>query len=237
MRFTDVIKDLEMLTGYRIQSIRPGADIIVELVDTADERIVVQNKNGKSISRSFSELKLIWQKLNEKPAIHVDSVLDGSGTSRNQPETLFANLPYVEWLLYDNKKHISYVQKATHTIGTLKQMDEEFAISIRNIMKKGNNLDYTSICITSELASAVRSYERYTGIVAHAINANSYEFNNDNNRVLFINNEGLCSEELQGTYLVVNEPTGFEVGEKVVIYDRKYGIKKINGLDLMVQIR
>lgn len=75
--------------------------------------------------------KKIWDQLCSKPAVHVDAVLGGSGSSRNQPETILANLPYIEWLRINNKKHIVFVGEATHDFGTLRQMDPIQAEQIR----------------------------------------------------------------------------------------------------------
>jgi len=83
--------------------------------------------------------------MNRLSAVHVDEVLHGSGTSRNQPETILANLPYVEWLKLDNKKHIAFVGKNTHLYGTLKQMDSIPASNLNQstiaIQQKSSGLD------------------------------------------------------------------------------------------------
>src|SRR5690606_35913078 len=96
----------------------------------------LRTRKGKERSRPFSELRRLWQALQMSPAIHVDSVLGGSGSSRNQPETILANLPYVEWFQYDGKKHLTLVGSPTHPNGTLKQLDPLRAQEIRSKMKK-----------------------------------------------------------------------------------------------------
>ena len=123
MDFSDVINDLIKLEGIRLNSIRPGAEIIIKQVDVVQKKVVVESSSGKLQSRSFSEFQRIWEALLSSPAIRVEEVLNGSGSSRNQPETIFANLPYIQWLKIDNKKHIAYVKSATHPYGTLQEMD------------------------------------------------------------------------------------------------------------------
>lgn len=68
------------------------------------------------------------------PAAHVDSVLGGSGSSRSQPETILANLPYVEWLTVAGKKNIAYVGDDTHEKGTLHKMDDDKAAEYQALM-------------------------------------------------------------------------------------------------------
>jgi len=56
--------------------------------------------------------------------IHVDALLRGSGSSRNQPETILASMPDVEYLMKDKKKHVVWVGENTHKLGTLKEQEE-----------------------------------------------------------------------------------------------------------------
>ncbi|MFZ5768779.1 MAG: hypothetical protein ACOY3F_08830 [Bacillota bacterium] len=123
MNFGQVIADMKKLRGVRLGSIRPGAEITILEVDEAEGRVVVETKSGEKRSRSLQEIRRVWSELCTKPAVHVDAALKGSGSSRNQPETILANLPYVEWFRYNNKKHITLVGRATHPLGTLKEMD------------------------------------------------------------------------------------------------------------------
>lgn len=123
MDFSDIINDLVKLEGIRLNSIRPGAEITIKQVDQGQRKVVVESSSGKLHSRPFSEFQRIWEALLASPAIRVEEVLNGSGSSRNQPETIFANLPYIQWLKIDNKKHIAYVKSATHPYGTIQEMD------------------------------------------------------------------------------------------------------------------
>lgn len=132
MDFNELLNDIAKLEGLHLSSIRPGADIIVEKVDVEQEKIIVQNSSGKVFSRSVVEFRRIWDALLSEPAIRVEEVLNGSGSSRNQPETIFANLPYIEWLKINNKKHIAFVDKSTHPFGTLKKMDDLSADKIKD---------------------------------------------------------------------------------------------------------
>ena len=128
MDFSTLIDDIEKLEGKELQSIAKGSEIIVDNVDREAESIALHTVSGRPGRRSFSEIKRLWDALKRRTAVHVDSALGGSGSSRNQPETILANLPYIEWLKLDGKKHIVYVGHDSHEAGTLKEMTtQEYA--------------------------------------------------------------------------------------------------------------
>ena len=121
--FDSVLSDIEHLKGQLLRSIRPGADITVGAVDQENQRLEIVTQDKQKRTRSFDELRRIWNELQVRPAAHVDAVLRGSGSSRNQPETILAHLPYIEWLDVDRKKHLALMTSETHNIGTSKRMD------------------------------------------------------------------------------------------------------------------
>ena len=121
MSFDDVLKDIEGLIGLRLESIRPGAEIVVREVSSDEGRIELETAKGDVKSRPISELRRIWEALSNGTPVHIERVLGGSGSSRNQPETIFANLPYIEWMRHNGKKHIVNVGRNSHPPGTLKK--------------------------------------------------------------------------------------------------------------------
>lgn len=179
MTFYDVIKDIQKLVGLDLHSIRPGANIRIIEVDEDRSCIILQTSAGVTRSRPLGELKLIWEEMNRIPAVHVDEVLHGSGTSRNQPETILANLPYVEWLKLDNKKHISFVGKDTHPYGTLKQMD---AIASSNLEKHSEKQHIDKkpkiVIVSSDLANTISALNKEISGTVTAISQGVYVFDN-----------------------------------------------------------
>lgn len=123
MNGIDILKEVEKLVGLELQSIRPGAEITIVNVDIERNSLSLRTRNGEIKSRPLAELVIIWNEMLNNKVAHVEGVLHGSGTSRNQPETILANLPFVEWLKINNKKHITIVEKCSHAYGTKKQMD------------------------------------------------------------------------------------------------------------------
>lgn len=132
--FQEMLVDLEELRGMPLSSISGQATPFrIEEIDRENDRILL-NVNGTSKSRPLEELRKIWEVMCSLPAAHVDSVLGGSGSSRSQPETILANLPYVEWLTVVGKKNIAYVGEDTHEKGTLRKMDDDKAAEYQALM-------------------------------------------------------------------------------------------------------
>lgn len=236
MNFHTVVKDLKLLVGQRLESIRPGADIFVDDVNVNQERVTIITASGKRRSRPFSELRYIWQKLHEQAAVHVDEALHGSGTSRNQPETLMVNLPYIEWFKYKNKKHLALVGNNTHPLGTKKQMDELSAEILRERLRGNNFDDLVSVIVTDDLSKAAHLYENMTGLVANLICPGAYIFKQSTKSVLF------CSVELTGesipvgTYTVINKPIGYNFTQEVEVNRVGFCVKSLYGLNLMIKL-
>lgn len=123
--FTEVLADLTNLKGKELHSISGQATpFFIEEIDEDNGRIIL-SVQGKRKSRPLQELQNIWSEMIKRPAVHVESFLSGSGSSRNQPETILANLPYVEWLNVDGKKNIAIVDNDTHEYGTIQKMNDE----------------------------------------------------------------------------------------------------------------
>ena len=143
--FEHLCQDLNRLVGATISSIRPGSNLLIKQIDQKNKTIEIVDKKGKSRTRPFSELYKIWLELRDGKPVHVDSVLGGSGTCRNQPETILGNLPYVEWLYISGKKHLILAEKKTHETGTLKQMD---SLKVQDLVcAKGKNEDKAVLTI------------------------------------------------------------------------------------------
>jgi len=128
MEWQQTYQRLRHMVGLKLHSISGKTDITLGSVD-ADVITVSAQSDDKN--RPTEELRRIVSKMDLGQPIHVDSVLFGSGSSRNQPETILANMPDVEWLNLNGRKHIVWVGKQTHDMGTLKEIEEFQATQIR----------------------------------------------------------------------------------------------------------
>lgn len=87
----------------------------------------------------------------------MDTVLGGSGSSRNQPETILANLPYIEYTYIDRKKHLVLRDEPTHVIGTLKEVSLIEASRIIDEHRERQITLPSQIIVTSKLRETTRS--------------------------------------------------------------------------------
>jgi hypothetical protein len=113
------------MIGMKLGSISGKADITLIAVDK--EKIIVEAKDSsgapKKVERKTRELRGLAKRMKPNKPIHVDASLKGGGSSRNQPETILANLPDVEWTRVKGRKHILWVVKDSHKMGTLHKHD------------------------------------------------------------------------------------------------------------------
>ncbi|EHV9720174.1 DUF262 domain-containing protein [Vibrio alginolyticus] len=150
MHFKDVLSDVEKLVGKRLQSLNPKTQpIYITKIDTDSKKYFVSsNPDEQGSPRFFWELEAIWSDLTQKGFCNVDQSLFGSGSSRNQPETIFANLPYIQYFRFKGKKHIFLRGTPIHEFGTLSELagdelssilskiDNYFALSNQDISSR-----------------------------------------------------------------------------------------------------
>ena len=219
--FEDVLKDIESLCFKELHSIKPGANIIVKSVDRKTEYVTVQSTEGtkKTRTRSFIELRKIRDALASYDPKHVDTVLAGSGSSRNQPETIFANLPYVEWLLIDRRKHIVAVREDTHDLGTLRKMDDLQAQKLTDEFKANLLRIKPGGCvITGKLTDLLKTFEDM-GFGIEATGQGEYLAVRDGVQTLLIDQK-LAPNPTSTSYLLIDNLT-----EKIsLFYDSKSGV-------------
>jgi hypothetical protein len=155
MHFEDVLNDIEkQLIGKQLEPINSKTlPLYVIRIDRDAKKYYIGSDSGDTgKSRLLSELQDIWQDLTRKGFSNVDQSLYGSGSSRNQPETVFANLPYIQHFKYKRKKHILLRGKSVHEAGVLdevrglefrrlrKQLDGYFKISVKNVAHSQEDL-------------------------------------------------------------------------------------------------
>ena len=233
MTFSDVLQDIKKLVGMELQSIHPGATITILDVDYGRSCLLIRTAQGRTRSRPFRELETIWNELNHSTAVHVEGVLHGSGTSRNQPETIFANLPYIEWLRFTNKKHIAFVGKPTHPFGTLKQMDP---ITAAEITKKTagncNNDKINMVVISANISDTISTLQESIPGNVSAIDKYTYVFENSSLEILVVSSN--WTKLPVGSYTVVSAGSA-NVNQVVELSGCEYYVINEYGAKILVR--
>lgn len=142
--YSKVLSDIEQLKGRRLKSIKDGADLVIDDVDYEHENVAVHSADDESRrnSRPFREFRTIWDRLvevgyTENPWVSVEEALAGSGSSRNQPETIMANLPYIVWGRPNNRKCIAYVGSKVHKPAEIKRAEDSDFAAMRSAQEYG----------------------------------------------------------------------------------------------------
>lgn len=211
MKFEAVVGDIKKLVGIKLRSIRPGADTTLTEVNISEGRIELLDAAKNRRSRSISELRRVWNELSQHRAVHVDSVLAGSGSSRNQPETILASLPYVEWLLIDGRKHISFIGTPTHALGTLKQMDNLAAQALRDAIHAAQAVMPAAIIVAENTRSISSCLESVSGLPPTAVASGIYRHTHIDREIWVVNGLNLSPTQPNGVYVVLrsnNIPPG-----------------------------
>lgn len=205
MNFADLVKDIEQLIGLKLQSIRPGAEITVVGIDYTENRLEIRNTKGEIRSRPLSEIEKIWAELTDLNPVHVDQVLGGSGSSRNQPETVLANLPYIEWLKISGKKHIVNVGHASHPIGTLKQMDDVQVGNLVHILREqpASYGTVSIVVVTEDVAEVSTTLSSLLSSNPESVEQGVYRFSVRDKNILVVSINSVNRTIPAGTYGVL----------------------------------
>ena len=241
MKFELVLEDLEKLRGQKLQSIGRSAAVVIKEIRHNRTRgpftgdlIVLETSSGGESTWPVETLRRLWEALCQKPAVHVDSFLHGSGSSRNQPETLLANLPYVEWLTIHNKKHIAYTGQTTRAAGTLQQMDSIAAEGVREKFHARAAKKPFAVIATPDVPSVTDALQQVYGAAPVAVTPGIYKFEQDNGFLIVAGAAALGIES--GTYAVIevaaSPPSALEIQlDNLTLYVVKKGSALLMALE------
>jgi len=239
MNFAELVQEMNFLKGLVLHSIKAGADITLVDLKVKEGTLVIRDSKGRIRSRPMTEVRKIWDALAQKPAVHVDSVLGGSGSSRNQPETIFANMPFVEYLMVDGKKYISLVQNPSHNPGTLRQMDLVMAESVKSrLANLGDSpLPWTVVIVVPDLELTVNAIESTSGIGPDSVTGEPYarqvELEGTKFLIIGLGPDGSGPLPL-GVYPVIRAPSGIQAVKKSCVCGVDLWLKDVNGAKVLV---
>ncbi|MGR5460208.1 hypothetical protein [Vibrio sp. PNB22_1_1] len=114
-----IIPYMKGYVGLTLKSLSGRSDISISAVDELG--ITMTCSDGQTFFESHRRPKIAFRKLLDEQVIHVDAALENSGTRRNVPETLIANLPFVEYGKINNRQHLFFRDTHSHPLGTIKR--------------------------------------------------------------------------------------------------------------------
>jgi len=191
---------LANLEGRHLPSIRAGCDLEFLRVDARAGQVHILDSAGKPRTRSMRELQTLWTALQTREVVHVDSALKGSGSSRNQPETILANLPMVEWLVIGRRKYLALADRECHSYGTIRRMDDMAAAE--RVLPDARPI--SEVIVVSEITSVAQVLARAFG-EPEPVTQGVYKYTGESRSVLLARED--CASDLsRGAYAVMGGP-------------------------------
>lgn len=172
--FNNVLLDIkDFLIGHELRSINPAlAPIFLTSIDIENNKYYVSNTpNSLGKSRPLSELREIWVDLERKGFTNVDQALYGGGSSRNQPETILANLPYIQFFKFKNKKHLLLRQNHVHAPCSLQELGGGEYRKVRKLIE--NYLDLRLYEIVNQQQSLIHKTKHSLDLITKKYPAES----------------------------------------------------------------
>ncbi|WP_114765308.1 DUF262 domain-containing protein [Vibrio rhodolitus] len=124
MNFEDLLDDIEQLIGLPLKAITATTSgiTLLSLDRETGKYIVKADSSNREQKRSIRELEAIFESLDKDGYCNVEQALQGSFTSRHQPETIFANLPYIQYFKYERRKHLVLRESNQHALGDIQEL-------------------------------------------------------------------------------------------------------------------
>ena len=118
--FTEVQKDIKGLVRKNLRGVTDASDPF-----TISEITSTNIKCTDGVSLPIAKIEQLWNSFHKYRIVQATKVLGESGSHRSRPETVLANLPYIEYYKSGNSKYIAFVGKNTHDIGSKRLMTKD----------------------------------------------------------------------------------------------------------------
>jgi len=141
MTFENLLDEIELLTNLPLKAItETTAGITLLSIDRETGKYVVKSEDSKrELRRSIRELEAIYSSLIKDGYCNVEQALQGSFTSRHQPETIFANLPYIQYFRFERRKHLVLREGNHHPLGETQELPAKEQRQIRKTLAFNKN--------------------------------------------------------------------------------------------------
>ncbi|MBQ4878420.1 DUF262 domain-containing protein [Pseudoalteromonas luteoviolacea] len=155
MTFEDLLDDIEQLIGLPLKAIIATTSGITLLsIDREAGRYIVKPEgSSKEQKRNIRELEAIFESLNKNGYCNVEQALQGSFTSRHQPETIFANLPYIQYFKYERRKHLVLRDNNQHALGSIQELPTKEQRQVRKTL--ASNKKFSQSLLADQLKNAL----------------------------------------------------------------------------------
>jgi len=224
----ELVEFLELLEGRQLDSIRPGSGIYLRSVEPGSGLVRITDASGRQRTRSIQELGRLWDMLRRQDYVHVDSALGGSGSSRNQPETILANLPTVEWLMVHGRKCLTMVDGPSHPVGTVRRMDDVSA----TLLIESHREPVSEVLVTADVAGVSALLDSEYG-ASQAVEPGVYRYCTQTGGLLLVM-EGASGTTLEpGTYSVLTGRESLPTEQRVHVGGQAFKHLELGGVQFL----
>ncbi|MCX8640199.1 DUF262 domain-containing protein [Gilliamella sp. B3172] len=145
--FEEILNDIKRLKGLPLRAINKSTGILILVdVDIDKKKYFVKTpESTRVIPRSTDELEAIWNSLKRNGFASVEQALGGSNSNRHNPETIFANLPYIQFFYFERKKHLILREKDVHNLGEISELSSSELKIVKKQIDNALNLDIKRI--------------------------------------------------------------------------------------------
>lgn len=152
MNFKSLLDDIEQLIGLPLKAITATTNGITLLsIDRETGRYIVKPDGvGRERKRNIRELEAIFEALKKDGYCNVEQALQGSFTSRHQPETIFANLPYIQYFKYERRKHLVLRDNNQHSHGEIQELPVREQKKVRKALLSNKKLNQSQLAFELE---------------------------------------------------------------------------------------
>lgn len=141
MTFDNMLNDIEQLINLPLKAItETTAGITLLSIDRESGKYVVKSENSKrELKRNIRELEAIYSSLIKDGYCNVEQASQGSFTGRHHPETIFANLPYIQYFRFERRNHLVLREGNHHPLGETQELPAKEQRQIRKTLSFNKN--------------------------------------------------------------------------------------------------
>lgn len=225
MIFEQVLQDIEKLIGKPLRAINPKTTpiYITKLDQNIKSYFIANHPNELGKSRPYTELEAIWKDLVYKGFCNVDQALYGSGSSRNQPETVFAHLPYIQYFRFKGKKHIFLRTEHVHELGTLSELTGDNLSIVLSRVENYLSLSNQNISIKqNEILAQLNS-------ILYYIDNDTSEFSTKTELNNIINALTALEKQVNSSVVTIEDEL-YQISQNSRPYNRRASVKSVESM-------
>jgi len=154
MTLNEILTNIENMIGLELEAIHSSAaNIIIKSIDYNKKRFAFSTvQNNRLLYQDFKSLQTIIDELNRNGYCNVNKALNNSNDFHI--ETLFANIPRIQFLNIDRKKQLILRNEAQHSLGEVQEVPKKETKKIKSSIVSHSTFNY--LLLSQNLNNVIR---------------------------------------------------------------------------------